>query len=435
MPTPWIGGRVAPDVVAPGPILSHRSHSCPWLTALHQVDSNSAADIEEAAAFYTSRPLSSIPPTTYPPQPLGRLPDGLHPLLPPRLHTLVPPSSPVDINLRVDTGIPEESMEEQERWTVEAEPLGGSSTAGITLTNSFSQPACPVATMGGVSNFLPGAADMDDLLGRMLEETYKAKLQEKGAYPPGGFILPESTPACAARRDQADCHQWTAIGGTGQQQRPGQHGMLKGDLQQQLAWTGVPMQPRPEDDAWGPADQCRRGGGGRGHSRPPQRSRGEQEGQGEQEGGQQGASGDTSSPTKGRIRQYQLAETATAGNAPREHTWEQPQATLPPRCLVSCPHPRQRPPNSGGGGPTCMHPLAAEAPVGKRPCCPKSSSGGAPSGMPGVPLAGYASSSRSLCQYVRDLGELATDPALSAQERVQRIGQYSSSMPWSTTVK
>ena len=285
---------------------------------------------------------------------------------------------------------------------MEAEPLGGSSTAGITLTNSFSQPACPVATMGGVSNFLPGAADMDDLLGRMLEETYKAKLQGKGAYPPGGFILPGSTPACAAaRRDQADCHQWPATGGTGQQQRPGRQGMLEGNPQQQLAWTGVLMQPRPADDASGPADQCRRGGGGRGHSRPPQWSRGEEVGE------DQGASGDTSCP-KGRVRQYQVAA-ATAGDAATSPptlavaadqganghpnscmSWTQPQAMLPPRCSLSWPHSHQRPPNSGGGGgPSCMRPLAVEVPAEQR-LCPKSSSGEVPLGKPSAPLAGHA---------------------------------------------
>ena len=195
----------------------------PLPIGLREDSLRSAADIEEAAAFYNTGHLSSIPLPSYPPRQLGCLPDGLHPLLSPGLHsllspglhTLMPPSSyqlpssAASINLRAGAGIPGGHLEEPERWTDEAaerwtEPAGllGGSSAGITLTDSFDLLACPVTDMGGVPSLPLGAADMAELLGRMLEETYKAKLQEKGACPPG--LLPEPTPACAAWR-QAAC--------------------------------------------------------------------------------------------------------------------------------------------------------------------------------------------------------------------------------------
>lgn len=149
---------------------------------LIQVYIDTAFRIEGPLPFHCPRPL----------------PDDLNALLSPGIHTLLPPSgfqlisSPCGISLRGDAGNPEAYMEAQERWSVEEALLGPS--AGNTLTASV--------TITGSTNLMNmGAADVDELLGRMLEETYRAKLRSEGADHPG--LLPELPTACAAWRQAA----------------------------------------------------------------------------------------------------------------------------------------------------------------------------------------------------------------------------------------
>ena len=303
-------------------------------------------------------------------------------------------SSAASIKLRAGAGIPGGHLEEPERWTVEAELLG--SSAGVTRTNSVDLRACPVTDTGGVPSLPPGVADMDELLGRMLEETYKArsKMQEEGANPPR-LLPPKPTPACAAGRDQADCHQWPATGDP-QQQRPGRQGRLKGHPQQQTLVGGM-MQPWPADDASGPADQCMRqwqGGGGQG-LRPLQRSRREAQEEEEEE-------------EEEVEEEEEELPSGSAAFRPKPHIRLRPQAVArgdaaaspltltgaAGHILVSGHF------DSGGGSPSCMHPLAAEVPAGQR-LRPRHSPGGVPLGMSGAPLAGYAASPRQNQQLPR----------------------------------